>query len=125
MMPAARSEAAMGLFDGTKFERPVTCEVCGTAMAECTCPRDAAGKVLLPSKQTAVIRLEKRPGGRVMTLVEGLDPVASDLPALLKALKSRCAAGGAVSEGVIEIQGDHGDAAAQHLESLGYRTRRR
>jgi translation initiation factor 1 len=115
----------MGLFDGTKFERPVTCEVCGKAMAACACPRDAAGKVLPPSKQTAVIRLEKRPGGRVMTIVEGLDPVASDLPGLLKALKGRCAAGGAVSEGAIEIQGDHRDATAQHLESLGYRTWRR
>lgn len=115
----------MGLFDGTKFERPVTCEVCGKAMAECTCPRDAGGMVLPPSKQTAVIRLEKRPGGRVMTLVEGLDPVASDLQALLKALRSRCAAGGAVAANAIEIQGDHRDAAVQHLESLGYRTKRR
>src|SRR5687768_722170 len=95
----------MGLFDGSKFERPVTCEVCGKAMGECVCPRDAAGRVLPPAKQTAVIRLEKRPGGRVMTLVEGLDPVASDLQALLKALKNRCAAGGAVAGSVIEIQG--------------------
>ena len=115
----------MGLFDGTKFERPVTCDVCGMAMGDCACPRDVGGKVLPPSKQMGVIRLEKRPGGRVMTLIEGLDPVASDLEALLKALKSRCAAGGAVSGSVIEIQGDHRDAAAQHLESLGYRTKRR
>ena len=116
----------MGLFDGTKFERPVTCEACGKAMADCRCPRNAAGQVLPPSGQTAVIRLEKRPGGRVMTLIEGLDPAASKLPELLKALKLRCAAGGAIGAGsTIEIQGDHREAVAQHLESLGYRTRRR
>lgn len=115
----------MGLFDGTKFERPVTCEICGRAVGECGCPRDAAGKVLPPSKQTAVIRVEKRPGGRIMTLVEGLDSSASDLPGLLKDLKGQCAAGGAVSDAGIEIQGDHRDAIALHLESLGYRTKRR
>ena len=60
-----------------------------------------------------------------MTLVEGLDASASDLAGLLKALKTKCAAGGAVGEGAIEIQGDHRDAVVAHLESLGYRTRRR
>lgn len=115
----------MGIFDGTKFERPVTCDVCGKPLAECACPRDADGKVLPPSKQTATIRLEKRPGGRVMTLVEGLDPSASDLPALLKTLKTRCAAGGTVADGAIELQGDHRDAAVEVLGSIGYRTRRK
>ena len=115
----------MGLFDGTKFERPVTCDVCGKPLADCACPRDAAGKVLPPSKQTATIRLEKRPGGRVMTLVEGLDPSASDLAALLKTLKSRCAAGGTVTDATIELQGDHRDPATELLTSLGYRTRRK
>jgi translation initiation factor 1 len=114
----------MGLFDGTKFERPVTCEACGKPMSECGCPRNAAGQVLPPSKQTAVIRIEKRPGGRVMTLIEGLDPCASDLTGLLKAMKTRCAAGGAVADATIEIQGDHREAAGEYLASLRYRTRR-
>ena len=115
----------MGLFDGTKFERPVTCDVCGKPLSDCACPRDAGGKVLLPTKQTATLRLEKRPGGRVMTVIEGLEPSASDLPALLKSLKSKCAAGGTVADATIELQGDHRDSALELLASLGYRTRRK
>lgn len=114
-----------GLFDGTRFERPVTCEVCGKAMAECACPRDAAGKVLPPEKQTAIVRLEKRPGGKVVTTVEGLDPHASDLDALLKLLKGRCAAGGTVQDGAIQIQGDHRPAVEEVLRGRGYRAIRR
>jgi len=84
------------LFDGTKFERPVTCEVCGQPMSDCRCPRDEAGTVLLPSAQTAVVRTEKRAKEKLVTLVEGLNPSASDLTTLLKTLKNRCAAGGSV-----------------------------
>ena len=114
-----------GLFDGTRFERPVTCEVCGKPMDECACPRSAAGKVLPPSQQTAIVRLEKRPGGKLVTLVEGLDAHASDLPALLKLLKGRCAAGGTVQEDTVQIQGDHRPAVEQALRAQGYRVKSR
>jgi translation initiation factor 1 len=115
----------MGLFDGTKFERPVTCEVCGKAMAECACPRDAQGKVLLPSQQTAVVRVEKRVKGKMVTLVEGLDATATDLEGLLKALKNRCAAGGAVDRatGSVEVQGEHKAGVAAVLGEMGYRVK--
>lgn len=112
-----------GLFDGTRFERPVTCAVCQKPLAECGCPRDAAGKVLLPSQQSAVVRLEKRPGGKVVTVVEGLDPQASDLAGLLKQIKGRCAAGGTVDAGAIHIQGDHRQVVAQMLGNEGYRVK--
>ena len=112
-----------GLFDGTRFQRPVTCEVCGKPLAECKCPRTAAGDVLLPSQQTAIVRLEKRPGGKLVTMVEGLDPLASALDALLKQLKTRCAAGGTVQTGVIQLQGDHRPAVEQMLRTQGYRVK--
>ena len=32
-----------GLFDGTPLVRPVTCQRCGKPLADCRCPRDAAG----------------------------------------------------------------------------------
>lgn len=109
-----------GLFAGTPLERPVTCEVCGKSLDECTCPRDAAGRVLLPKDQTAVISRAKRRRGKVVTTIGGLDPVASDLPALLKRLKRVCAAGGTITEGIIEIQGDQRDTAANLLRQAGY-----
>lgn len=105
------------------MQRPVTCEVCEKPLADCRCPRDAAGKVLLPNQQTAVVRLEKRPGGKVVTVIAGLDPKATDLDALLKELKTRCAAGGTVQTGTLQIQGDHRPAAGEFLSSAGYRVK--
>src|SRR5258708_329397 len=113
----------MGLFDGTPLERPVTCERCGSVMEECRCPRDASGKILLPTQQTATIRLANKGKGKWVTVIQGLDPAASDLPALLKSLKARCASGGTAKDDCIEIQGDHRTLIAELLSSLGYRTK--
>jgi translation initiation factor 1 len=109
-----------GLFAGTPLERPVTCERCERPLAECTCPRDAAGQVLLPRDQAARVSREKRSGGKVVTVVTGLDSSATDMSALLKALRSACAAGGTVSEGRIELQGDHRDKVLAILKGKGY-----
>jgi translation initiation factor 1 len=109
-----------GLFDGTPLERPVTCEVCEQPLDQCTCPRDQSGAVLLPKDQAARVSREKRRKGKVMTVVSGLDPVASDLAALLIRLKSTCAAGGTIADGRIEIQGDHRERVVSLLRELGY-----
>lgn len=114
-----------GLFDGTPLQRPVTCETCNKSLTDCTCPRDAAGTVLLPKDQTAIVRLEKRPGGKLVTAVSGLDPAATDLPALLKQLQSRCAAGGTVQDGQVQLQGDHRDAVAAALQTAGFRVKQK
>jgi translation initiation factor 1 len=112
-----------GLFAGTPLERPVTCDVCGKTLAECRCPRNAAGRVVLPSDQDARVRRERRSSGKTVTVIAGLDPVATDLAGLLKQLKSSCAAGGGVSEGCIEIQGDHRDRIVELLRKLGYKAK--
>jgi translation initiation factor 1 len=52
------------------------------------------------------IRLEKRGGGKTVTV---LNRISGDLKLLLKELKKRCACGGAIRENTIEIQGDHQD----------------
>ena len=109
----------MGLFDGTSLEQPVTCEHCGRPVAECTCPRDAAGDVLTPADQHARVQREKR-RGKWVTVVTGLDSAASDLPALLKTFKNMCSAGGAVRDDGFEIQGDHRDRIVGELKKRGY-----
>lgn len=59
------------------------------------------------------IQLEKRPSGKVVTVVKR---VGGDAEVLLKALKKRLGAGGAVREGEIEIQGDHRAAVETYLK---------
>lgn len=55
-----------------------------------------------------------------MTVITGLDPVASNLEAILSRLKSICAAGGGINAGRIEIQGDHRERVSSILHDLGY-----
>ncbi len=112
-----------GLFDGTSLERPVTCDICDAPIDACACPRDACGDVLSPKDQTVRIRREKRKKGKTVTVITGLDPIASDLTGILKKLKGACAAGGTVTDGNIEIQGDHRETVKTILDGLGFRAK--
>lgn len=58
------------------------------------------------------LSIEKRSGGKVVTV---LGNVGGDADALLSALKKHCGAGGAVREGCIELQGDHRVKIEQYL----------
>lgn len=112
----------MGLFDGTSLQRPVTCEVCGKALSDCTCPRDGDGNVCLPKDQQVRVHREKRKG-KWNTVITGLDPKANDLKAMLKQLKNTCSAGGAIKEDHIELQGDHRDRIVKMLLDQGYKAK--
>jgi translation initiation factor 1 len=113
------------LFAGTSWDRPPNCDRCGKLERECTCaPAVVEPELIPPELQTARLRLEKRPNGKHVTTVSGLDPEGNDLAALAARLKDRCGTGGTVKNGVIELQGDHLVAAESVLGELGYRTRR-
>lgn len=112
-----------GLFDGTPLERQVTCAACGQPMAACGCPRNAAGEVTRPGDQHPRVCRERRAGGKMVTVVSGLDSVATDLAAMLTQLKSRFGAGGTVREEQIELQGNHRDAIVAWLCEAGYRAK--
>ncbi len=98
----------------------MTCEVCEQTLAQCACPRNESGAVLLPQNQSARVGREKRRKGKTVTVITGLNPVASNLDAILAQLKSACAAGGTITEGKIEVQGDHRERALSILQDLGY-----
>ena len=110
------------LFAGTPFDREPTCEVCGKPDAECICPPPE--KVWLdPAKQTVRVQVEKRKKGKRVTVVGGLSPDESDLPALLTDLKSHCGCGGTLQGDQLEVQGEHVDRVRAFLSSRGYRIR--
>lgn len=67
-----------------------------------------------------LVRMEKRGKGKVVTRVHHLE---TDASALLKKLKRILATGGALREGVLELQGDHRGALAEILQREGYKLR--
>lgn len=114
------------LFAGTPWDRPPRCERCGRLEAECDCPPPTVEPVRrAPQEQTARLGLEKRPRGKVVTLIEALDPAGNDLAALTTRLKNACGTGGTLRDGTIELQGDRIGAAEKALQAIGYRTKRR
>lgn len=111
------------LFAGTPWDRPPTCDRCGKLEAECGCPPAVIEPVrIAPEKQTARIQVEKRPKGKVVTIVKGLHPEGNDLDQLAAKLKNKCGTGGTVKDAVIELQGDHAAKAKAILQAIGYKT---
>jgi translation initiation factor 1 len=114
------------LFAGTPWDRPPTCERCGKLESECDCaPPVVVPNRLPPQTQTARLSVEKRPKGKIVTVIAALDPEGNDLPELASRLKASCGTGGTVKDGSIELQGDHARAVDQALQAIGYKTRRR
>ena len=58
------------------------------------------------------VRMEKRPGNKVATII---DRIEGDAGALASALKKQLATGGHGKDGVVELQGDHRDAVNAFL----------
>jgi translation initiation factor 1 len=56
----------------------------------------------------------------VVTIVEGIDASDIDIDDLARQLKTKCASGGTVKDGKIELQGDHKRKVEQVLEELGF-----
>ncbi len=95
------------------------CPECGRARANCACAAAARGQILGDGK-VVVARQTKGRGGKTVTVVKGVALDTAGLAALGKQLRSRCGAGGTVKDGVIEIQGEHGDTVLQALLQAGY-----
>ncbi|MGH8181843.1 MAG: translation initiation factor [Steroidobacteraceae bacterium] len=63
-------------------------------------------------------------GGKGVSIISGLPLATADLEVLARGLKKLCGAGGAVRDGVIEIQGEHRDRLVAQLRQLGYDAKR-
>ena len=73
-------------------------------------------------KGDGIVRIRRETKGRKgkgVTTITGLDLPESDLKQLAKDLKKLCGTGGAVKDGVIEIQGDNREKIKQKLEQQG------
>jgi len=89
-------------------------------------PAPARGSGLNPpvrGSTGARVRVGREVAGRAgkgVSVITGLPLEAAALEALATRLKKLCGAGGAVKNGVIEIQGDHRDVVVEILKGEGY-----
>lgn len=99
------------------------CPKCGKPLEHCVCKKNAAN---LPAGDgIARVRLEKQGrAGKTVTTVRGLALAEDALRGLATELKKACGTGGAVKEGVIEIQGDHAAAIIAWLIAHGHKAKR-
>ena len=97
------------------------CPECSQPLDACTC-RQA---VVPQGDGIARVRREtKGRGGKTVTTVSGVPLAGEELKDLASALKKRCGCGGALKDGVIEIQGDHVALLLDELIKRGFKAKK-
>ena len=97
------------------------CPACRLAVAACICGQKAAP---VGDGIVRVSRETKGRAGKGVTLVKGLPLDAAALAQTAKQLKAACGSGGTVKDGVVEVQGDHGEKVIEFLKKQGWTVKR-
>lgn len=111
----AKKSSSGGLVYSTEFGR--ACPQCREPVDQCRCNEEQA-----PAGDgiVRVSRESKGRGGKVVTLVSGVPLAGAELKTLAKELKQKCGVGGALKDGVIEIQGDQRELLFSELNKRGF-----
>lgn len=76
-----------------------------------------------PSEQSIRLHLDRKGGGKIITIVRGLQLSRKSLKDLEKSLKKKCGVGGTTKDGDILIQGSHRDKIKSILTRQGYQVK--
>ena len=90
------------------------CPKCGLPKDLCIC------KEIVKEQQVIKVSTARRRFGKIITIIEGINEKDVDLRGLSKELKSRCACGGTVKAGCVELQGDQKNLVKKTLHEMGY-----
>lgn len=102
-------------------EKGQLCPGCEEPVNSCKCAEISDQERL--QSLDGVVRIRRETSGRKgkgVTTVSGIPLPEAELKALAKKLKKTCGTGGALKDGVVEIQGDHRDKLKVMLEKEGY-----
>ncbi|MDD4307221.1 MAG: stress response translation initiation inhibitor YciH [Thermoplasmata archaeon] len=91
------------------------CSVCGLPEELCMCEEIAR------EQQQITIRSDKRRYGKIVTVVTGINTSDINVEELARTLKTKCAAGGTIKGGNIELQGDHIKKVQKVLIEMGFK----
>jgi translation initiation factor 1 len=110
------------------------CPACGRSESRCRCRGKGARARIQAREQAATVqasdgivrvgRSTRGRRGKTVSTVTGVPLSAEELFTLAGDLKRRCGSGGALKDGVIEIQGDHRDVLVEELEKRGFKVKR-
>ena len=90
------------------------CDKCGLPSDLCIC------KEIAKEQQVVRVTTARRRFGKIATVIKGIDKKEVDLKELSKELKSKCACGGTVKDGCVELQGNHKEEVKKALSDMGY-----
>lgn len=88
-------------------------------LTECVC-RDRSRSRGEAAQSVTIHQEKKGRKGAGVTLIRGLPLNDTELAKLAKTLKTKCGVGGAVKNGVIELQGDQRSKVQAMLQDQGY-----
>lgn len=97
------------------------CPECRQPKNACCCQENADTNRI--ASLDGIVRIRRETSGRKgkgVTTVTGVPLAEAELKRLSKQLKQHCGTGGALKDGIIEIQGDHRETIKAFLEKLDY-----
>jgi translation initiation factor 1 len=117
----SKSEQSVSAGSVYSTELGRTCPDCGKAKDKCCCKNES-----MPEGD-GIVRIQRETKGRKgkgVTLIMGILLAPIELKKLAKELKQKCGVGGAVKDGVIEIQGDVRDQMFDEMKQRGFTVKR-
>ncbi|MBA7516328.1 hypothetical protein ES705_08376 [subsurface metagenome] len=90
------------------------CPKCGLPKDLCIC------KEIAKEQQMVKVSTVRRRFGKIITVIKGINEKEVDLRGLSKELKGKCACGGTVKGGCVELQGDQKELVKKALREMGY-----